>query len=341
MLRVGLVGYGFMGGMHSQCYGAGGDARITAVVDVEPDRRKRAEQALGCRTYADIQAMVSDTDVDIIDVCTPTYLHAEHVIAAARAGKHIMCEKPMALDLESCDAMIGEVNGSGVAMMVGQVIRFWPEYQLIKEMVDRREYGSVRWVSARRLSAPAGWAWQNWIEDPAKSGGAIHDLHIHDLDFIAYLIGPPGEIQTRGIAGPGGGLDTALSLGWNHEGGASSYAEGSLNMAAGFPFTMAVTVVCDKGTIRFDSATAPSLVVYPEQGGEVVPTLSEPSIDISSNAGGNISDLGGYYNEIKYFTECVRAGRMPLTVTPQTAREAVRLCLAARKSAESGTAVEL
>lgn len=341
MLRVGLVGYGFMGGMHSQCYSAGGDAEITAVVDIEADRRGRAEQALGCRTYADIDAMLDDTDVDVIDVCTPTYLHADHVIAAAKARKHIMCEKPMALDLESCDTMIKAVDDAGVAMMVGQVIRFWPEYRLIKEFVEADTYGPVRWVSARRLSAPAGWAWQNWIEDPARSGGAIHDLHIHDLDFIAYLIGPPGEMQTRGIPGPGGGLDTALSLGWHHKGGASSYAEGSLNMAAGFPFSMAVTVVCEKGTIRFDSGATPSLVVYPEKGGEVVPALPEPKADLAAESGGNISDLGGYYNEIKYFTECLLAQRKPQTVTPESAREAVRLCLAARKSAETGIAVKL
>ncbi len=341
MLSVGLVGYGFMGGMHSQCYRAGGDAKIAAVVDIEPDRRGRAEEALGCPAYADIDSMLNATEVDIIDVCTPTYLHPEHVAAAARAGKNIMCEKPMALDLESCDAMIEAVEQSGVAMMVGQVIRFWPEYQVIKDIVDAGTYGSVRWMSARRLSAPAGWAWQNWIEDPAKSGGAIHDLHIHDLDFIAYLIGPPGKILTRGIAGPQGGLDAAQSLGWDHKDGASSYAEGSLRMAPGFPFTMAVTVVCEKASIRFDSGASPSLVVYPEAGGEVVPTLPDPGIKVSGGSSGNISDLGGYYNEIKYFTECILEGRHPRTVTPQSAREAVRICLAARESAESGSPTEL
>lgn len=140
--------------------------------------------------------MLASADIDVVDICTPTHLHEEHVVAAARSGRDILCEKPMALTIESCDAMIDAVNEAGVRLMVAQVIRFWPEYQVIKEIVESERYGKVQWLSARRLSSPATWPWQGWLDEPAKSGGAIHDQ-----DYIACLIGSPKRVQSRGLTG--------------------------------------------------------------------------------------------------------------------------------------------
>ena len=341
MVKIGLVGFGFMGGMHAQCYSAGGEATIAAVADIEADRREKAKRLLDCAVYSDIDTMLAEAKVDAVDICTPTYLHEGHVVAAARAGKDILCEKPMALTLESCDTMIRAVEKAGVKMMVGHVIRFWPEHQVVKRIVALGEYGRVLWVSARRFSAPPDWAWKAWLADPARSGGAVHDLHIHDQDFIAYLIGSPKRVHARGAHGLGGGIDSVLSLGWEHESGASSYAEGSLMMAPGYPFTMALTVSCDRATIEIDSRADPSLVVYLQSGERLVPELPEAEIGASAESGGNISDLGGYYNEIKYFTGCIRDGKKPTIVTPESAREAVRICLAVRESAETGRAISL
>ncbi len=341
MINVGLVGYGFMGKMHAQCYQATGRARIAAVVDVEPDRRDAAKAKLGCETYTSIPDMVAGAGIDLIDVCTPTYLHEECVVAAAQAGKDIMCEKPMALTVESCDRMIDAVNKAGVKMMVGHVIRFWPEYQVVKDIVDSGKYGKVQWVSAIRLGAVPTYAWQGWLVDPKRSGGAIHDLHIHDLDYFTYLIGRPKRMLTRGIAGAQGGLDSVLTTGWEHESGVTSFAEGSLALAPEYPFTMSLLVVCKGATIRLDSGSDPSLMVYPTEGEPFAPELPEAKVGSSEEDAGNISDLGGYYNELEYYVDCLEAGKRPEIVTPESAREAVRICLAARKSAETGQIIDL
>ncbi len=137
------------------------------------------------------------------------------------------------------------------------------------------------------------------------------------------------------------GFDSVLSLGWEHEAGASSYAEGSLAMAPAYPFTMSLTVSCQSATIELDTRADPSLVVYLETGEKLVPEVSQPELGSSTEPAGNISSLGGYYNEIKYFIECIEDGKTPEIVTPQTAREAVRICLAARESAETGKTVSL
>lgn len=341
MIKVGLVGYGFMGHMHAQCYKASGDAQVVAVADVEADKRTEAIEKLGCEVYSSVEEMLASADVDLVDVCTPTYLHEGPVIAAAKAGKDIMCEKPMSLSVESCDRMIDAVNKSGVKFMVGQVIRFWPEYQVVKQIVDSGKYGNILWVSAKRHSPPATWAWQGWLYDEAKSGGAILDLHIHDQDYIAYLIGSPKKIDARGSLGQGGGVDVAMALGWEHDGGAKSYIEGSLTMAPGYPFTMALTVACEGCTIKLDSGATPSLMVYPMEGEPFAPALPEPEVGESTETTGNVGSLGGYFNELKYYLGCIKAGKKPDVVTPADAREAVRICIAARESVKTGKVVDL
>jgi|YNPNPStandDraft_1061719.scaffolds.fasta_scaffold00003_35 predicted dehydrogenase len=341
MIKVGLVGYGFMGGMHSQCYQATGKAKIVAVADVEADRCDKAAADLNCETFDSIEAMLESVDVDVVDICTPTYLHEDHVLAVAEAGKHIMCEKPMSLSVESCDRMIAATTEAGVKMMVGHVIRFWPEYQVIKELVDSGNFGKAQWASARRLSPPPTWAWQGWLSDPEKSGGAILDLHIHDVDFLAYLFGSPKAVFATGVKSTRGAFDSAFTTGLGHSSGTISYAEGSLALSTPFPFNMALTVCCENGSIKFDMAVSPSLMVYPNDGEPFAPEVPEIEVGSSETTGGNISSLGGYYNEIEYFVNCVADGVEPEIVTPQSAREAVKICLAARESAQSETIVNI
>jgi len=341
MVRVGLVGYGFMGKMHSQCYEAIGEAKVVALADPEPERREEATLRLNCQAYPSLEELLASAEVDLVDLCTPTYLHEEQVVAAARARKDILCEKPMSLSLDSCDRMIAAAERAGVKLMVGQVIRFWPEYQVVKKIVDSGRFGRVEWVSARRLSPVPGWAWRGWLSDSVRSGGVILDMHIHDLDYIAYLIGSPKKVQACGVPGPGGGLDSVLTLGWDHPLGGKSYAEGSFSLPASYPFTMALLAVCEKATIKFDSGAAPSLMVYPMEGEPFAPEVPMPEAEVSAEVGGNISALGGYFNEIKYLVDCLKTGRRPEVVTPQSAREAVRLCLAVRESAETGRTVSL
>lgn len=341
MIKVGLVGYGFMGHMHTQCYEASGDAEIAAVADVEQEKRDEAAAKFGCPTFANVDDMLAACGIDLVDVCTPTYLHECCVIPAAKAGKDIMCEKPMSISVESCDRMIDAVNGADVKMMVGQVIRFWPEYQVLKDIVDSGKYGKVLWLSAKRLSAPADWAWQGWLFDPAKSGGGVLDLHIHDQDYVSYLIGSPKMVDARGTEGPGGGIDQVMALGWGHNNGAKSYVEGALTMAATYPFTMYLLVACEKCSIKLDTTATPSLMVYPADGEPYAPKLPEPEVGESTETSGNVGSLGGYYNEIKYFLNCIKTGQKPDIVTPETARDAVRICIAARESVLSGKPVEL
>jgi predicted dehydrogenase len=174
----------------------------------------------------------------------------------------------------------------------------------------------------------------------SASGGAGFDMHIHDQDFIAELIGPPQKVLALRTPGCLGG-DSVQTLGWEHKDNAKSYAEASLALPSGFPFAMALLVVLEQGTIRFDSSQTPSLIVYPASGGESVPKVPAPAAVGTLKGVGNIEALAGYFNEISYFIDCVKTGKSPEVVTLEDARQAVRICLAVLDSAKTGRIIEL
>jgi predicted dehydrogenase len=341
MVRVGLAGLGFMGGTHAQCYAALPNAQLVAVADPEADRRRQFADTYGAKAYASVDEMVA-ADIDLVDICMPTYLHRKAVETAAAAGKHVFCEKPMALTTADCDAMIAAVKQAGVKFTVGHVIRFWPEYTVIKQILDSGRYGKIRWASATRVSPPPTWSWHEWLFDPKLSGGAALDLHIHDLDFLAWILGMPKVVSAAGVNGKGGALDNLWTTTTGHGGGAVGFAEGSLDMAAGFPFTMGLKIVLEGAAIEMNSRLSPSVLVASE-GTVEHPDVPQPEVPATAGAGstGNISALGGYFIEVKYFVDCVDKGDTPAVVTPEEAKAAVALCLAATRSAQSGQPVKL
>ncbi len=342
MVRVGLAGLGFMGGTHAQCHAAIPNAKLVAVCDPEKDRREKFAELYGATPYASLADMLA-SDIDMVDICMPTYLHREAVEAAAAAKKHILCEKPMSLTAADCDAMMAAVNKAGVNFMVAHVIRFWPEYVVIKEILDSGRLGKIKWISATRVSPPPTWSWHEWLFDPKLSGGAVLDLHIHDLDFLAWILGKPKSISAAGVKTKQGGLDSVFTTMTGHAKGGVSFAEGCLEMVAGFPFTMAIKINLEGGSIEYSSRLSPSLLVALPDGSVTYPEVPQPEVPTVAGAasGGNISALGGYFVEVNYFVNCLDKGMKPTTVTAEEAKLAVELCLAATKSAETGAPVAL
>lgn len=342
MVRVGLAGLGFMGGIHAQCYASIPDARLAAVCDAEEGRRSRFADSYGAAPYPSLEAMLG-ADIDVVDLCLPTYLHRPAVEAAAAARKHILCEKPMALTPADCQAMIAAVRQAGVEFMVAHVIRFWPEYAAIKQILDAGKLGKIRWMSATRLSSPPTWSWHGWLSDPKLSGAAALDLHIHDLDFLAWTLGRPKAVVAAGTWGRTGGLDSVFTTMTGAPSGAVGFAEASLEMAGRFPFTMGLSIALEGGSIEFNSRLSPSLSVAHPDGGVTYPDVPQPEVPTASGPpqAGNISALGGYFVELSYFVDCLERGGKPTAVTAEEAKFAVELCLAAARSAETGKPVIL
>lgn len=331
MLRVGIVGAGFMGNMHANVYSHLPGVKLVGVADIRKEKAEEVARTYGAETYSSFEEMLDDVELDIVDICLPTYLHCEYTVKAALAGKHVFCEKPMAMSLDEADKMIEAANRSGVKFMIGQCVRFWPEYMKLKELIDNGELGRVTTAHFWRLSATPMWSWENWLMDPEKSGGALLDLHIHDVDFINYVFGMPIRLHSSG---------SHDERGWNHVftqydyEGFTCVTEGAWDMAPGYPFTAAFRVVGEEGSVALRTGENGGLFVYRQNGDVSRVEVPKPTLE-SGETQGNVSDLGGYFNELQYFVGCVQRDEYPSVVTPEDARNSLKMVLAEKKSLET------
>ena len=145
MIRVGLIGCGFMGGMHAACYAALAElgVKVTAIADDRPEFLAQMKEQTDAQTYESGMALIEQADVDVVDICLPTYLHTAHACAAMEKGRDVFCEKPVCLTEEDMQALLETKKRTGRKVMVGQVIRLWDEYAWLKKTVDAGTYGRV------------------------------------------------------------------------------------------------------------------------------------------------------------------------------------------------------
>jgi len=341
MTRIGLIGAGFIGRNHFNQYEKlRSRAQVVALCDVEPDRRagdwskvggniadaKGTRRNLGdIRQYADWRQLIADPGVDLVDICIPTYLHAEIAIAALQAGKHVLCEKPMALTVEDCDRMLAAARSAKGKFMIAQCIRFWPECAFLRKCIVDQRYGQLKALHLRRQASTPDYSWNSWILDPAKSGGALLDLHVHDVDWAVQLVGKPKAVTAQGYQRTGGGIDRVSSL-WHTGLDRVVHLEGCWDMPPGFGFNMGFTGVFEQGAIVYDLASGKPLTVY----------LKDAKPDTPQ-----ITGEDGYFTEIEYFISCVERNETPQISTPAESREAVAIALAERRSILSGETVRL
>lgn len=317
MLRVGLVGCGFMGRMHANVYGLLEGAKLVSVMDRRPEKGEKFGADFGVRVHQNYDEFLSSDELDAVDICLPTYLHREYTEKALNAGKHVLCEKPMALTVEDAEAMIRASEANGKQLMIGHCIRFWPEYALLKKYTDEGRLGQLRSINLTRYGEFPHWSTDNWLADESLSGGGVLDMHIHDTDFILYLLGEPQSVNSWGTVDSRGPSHVFTTMTYP---GCVAHLEGGWNLPNFTPFKMAFRAIFDNGAMIMDGGP---LTVY-EAGKE--PTVPEfPRME--AQGGGNISDLGGYYHEIKYFVDCLVQGKPFETVTPHTSKASLATTL--------------
>ncbi|MGC9399974.1 MAG: Gfo/Idh/MocA family protein [Anaerolineae bacterium] len=322
MLKVGLLGLGMMGSTHASHYLRHPHARLVAVADRDPQRLAFDEAVLGnlqleeidvdlsdVARYAEADDLIAQADVDVVDVCLPTYEHARFAIKALEAGRHVLCEKPMALTVAEADAMLAAADKGDRTLMVAQCIRFWPEYKNLRRLVQEGTCGALLSLNMYRIGGAPGWS-RDWYFDAARSGGAILDLHIHDVDYVNYLLGLPDAIQAVGHKHGQRGYDVVHAC--------YSYADGpQVHLHAGWsnaqiPFTMGFEAWFERAFLRFDLHQAPTLQLFDDPD-----DVNMRPLDVEPE--------NAYYNEIDYFLDCVAHGRLPQQCPPASARDSVAL----------------
>lgn len=326
MINMALVGTGFIGKVHAESIKRLPNAKLTAVVSGSGEKGAAFAKEYGAKVYPNLEALFAEGDADAVDICAPTCLHADMAIAAASAGKHVLCEKPIALTLADADRMIKAVAKYKVKAMVGHTMRFWPEYVKAKEIIESGELGKPLNAFCERLAATPDWHKGGWGFDERKSGGASVDLHIHDLDYLIWLFGTPRSVSALGVYDKNLGGVYHINSCIEFACGTSASVIGGWGFSSTFPFTMSFRIFCEKGTVEWlfragknieERSRKAKLTVYKKDG-----TTSEPSV----------GDDDAYFLECKYFVDCIEGGKDIEIATLADARKALNLALAATES---------
>ncbi len=333
-IGVGIVGLGFMGVTHLRNWLAMPGVRVTMLCDAKRLPTDGDFSAIGgnigggpplkvdpvrVRLTPNFDDLLADPATEIVDICVPTVAHKPLVLAALKAGKHVVCEKPLARTAADAYDMAAAAEQSRGILLPAMVIRFWPEYRWLKAAIADCRFGDVIAARFTRLAEPP--AWSPDFMDGARSGGALLDLHIHDVDFIQHCFGPPVAVSAVGRVVRSGAVDHVAAV-FRVRSGAAVSAEGGWVMTPGCGFVMSWQVVWERATAEYDC----------RRGAEAL-RLLEPGRPPQTIA---VSGPDGYRAELEYATECVRAGVRPSIVTAREAAHAVAICEAEEVSVRRG-----
>jgi predicted dehydrogenase len=330
MLRIGVIGLGFMGRTHLEQYARlereGLPIRVTAICDADAAKlsggggqgnvvQTSAELDLaGYAQYTDITAMLASEQLDVIDITLPTFLHKDVTVQCLRYGAHVLCEKPMAMNVEECEAMVTAAEETGKQLMIGQCLRFWPAYVYLKRAVEEGVYGRVQaGYFYRGGSTPT---WGAWLTKKELSGGALMDMHVHDADVVNWLFGKPEAVSclARNVVA-GSGYDI-VSTNYRYEDGKVVNAQCDWTLEGDYGFDMTFRINFERGNMVFKDNV---LHVNPVDGPGYVPELSE--------------DLG-YYHQLKYYLEAVLQGKPLTTALPEDTMATIAMIEAEIASAD-------
>ncbi len=327
MLKVGLIGCGFMGSMHAACYKVLSDkVEITAIADVREE--KALAQGTNAKIYRDADELIENADVDFIDICLPTYLHTEYAVKAMKKGRDVFVEKPLCRTEEEAEQLLAVQKETGRTVQVGQVVRFNKPYNWLKDAVESKKYGKLLSASFHRLSPYPTWAWDGWLHDFKRSGSMVLDLHIHDLDFVRYMLGEPDTVSAVGSKRPDGQTDYVFTT--MNYGDAAVKCEASWSFPESYAFSAGFTALFEKAAATCEGA---DLTLFPEDGAAQKIVLAEEFAG-KLEGQGNISSLGDYFTEIKYFVERMENRAMPEIAPMSEGAASVKLALKAYKCIE-------
>lgn len=339
ILKVGLIGLGGQGRAHAKALMNAQKSEsypccLSAVCDIRPEQFKTVSVDFNIKEsksnigfgdypcYTDYKEMLAKEQLDMVIIAVPTYLHREISVNCLKAGVHVLCEKPMAMNVAECDEMIRTAKTCGKQLMIGQCLRFWDEYLVLKSYVDSGELGRVLAGMFYRGGDTPKWSYHDWYLHKAMGGGAVFDQHIHDVDMVQYLFGMPDSVSTNGkIVLEDTNYDTVCTN-YIYNNGPLVFSHNDWTLSCGFAHGYRV---------NFENATL-------EMDGRGI-TLTKRGEAAQKVEFARTSALS---NEVAYFAECVMGKHENVINPPESSRETIRLVTAEIASADSGaTATKL
>lgn len=305
ILLVGLGGMGtchYMNDLHIET------ANVTALVGcTDSDRARAAEWKLPI--YATITEACGAHEIDLVDVCTPTYLHKPLVLEALSNGKHVIVEKPIALSYADALEMYDAADKAGVQLYVAQVLQFTREVETLREVVADQRYGKPLDACFERLSACPKWTQGGWLFDKQKSGLLPFDLHIHDLDVIISMFGKPDRVSYTRCSGEGKEYAEHYRFQYSYQNGMNVSSEAAWFNAC-IPFTARWRVYFERGMLICDHD---GLTGYGADGDVVHFDVEDP---IKVPCGINLPDSGWFLRELGHLVSCAEKNQ-PSPLVPR------------------------
>lgn len=347
MVRVGVVGIGFMGMIHFLAYRRAKGAKVVAICS--GDRKKRAGDWRGIQgnfgppgeqmdlggiaTHASLDEMLADPKIDLIDVCLPPEMHEEATVRALKAGKHVFCEKPIALEVKAARKMVQAAERAKRLLFIGHVLPFFPEFAYALKLATSGKYGRVKSAHFRRvISEPT---WLKGFFDPRRIGGPAVDLHVHDAHFLRVMLGMPKQL--RSVGRMRGEVVEYFQTQFEYgDGGPFATATSGVIPQQGRPFTHGYEIHFERATLMFDFAVI---------GGE--PEMAMPVTLLTARGKVQRPDLGeadpidGFVAEINEVAKSIRRGKASELLGGDVARDALVLCHKQTQSVASGRVVRL
>jgi predicted dehydrogenase len=346
MVRIGIIGLGFMGYTHFEAARRLTGARVVSIATRNKKKlagdwtsiqgnfgpRGGKVDLSKVRRYSEYQDLLADPNVDLVDVCLPTGMHESVVLESLKAGKPTLVEKPIAIDLKAADRMVAASRKANVPLMVAQVLPFHAEFQFVLNARETGKYGKLLAAHFRRVIAPPKWS--QHIEDFRALGGWGIDLHIHDNHFIALLCGLPQKVFARGIVSEGLVNHVHTQYLYSDSQLAVSCVSGGI-AAAGLQFAHGFEVYFEKATVLFSAGTIGGawqverpLTLITNDGKATTPTLKSGK-----------EWCAAFTAELQTAVNAVRNGGESKLLSGSLARDALALCYAEAKSITKGKPV--
>jgi predicted dehydrogenase len=338
MVRIGIVGIGFMGMIHYLATKRLHGAQLAAVCSRDPKKLAGDWRGIrgnfgppgelvdlgGVKKYDRVEALLADPDIDLIDVCAPTDQHAAIAGAALIAGKHVLVEKAIALTPEDASAMVALAKKAGKLLMVAHVLPFFPEFAYAAQAIRGGQFGKLLAADFKRVISRPDWSTD--ISDPARTGGPAVDLHIHDTHFIGLICGVPARVFSTGVIEGGAVAYLTTQYLYGPGGPAVSCSSGAIAQK-GRPFVHGYEIYLEKATLVYESGATPLTVLTAD--GQV----EQPKLD------GGGDPITAFAAEIQAAVNGVASGRESPLLSGQLARDALVLCHKEIESVRTGAAV--
>ena len=328
MRRVVVIGGGTMGRVHLNAYSRIKSAEIAAICDARGDVAEELARNYGAQAFMDVKKLFAEAEFDVVDICTPTNTHLDYIKLAAAAAKDICCEKPLARTTGQAMEALRICQEAGVMLFPAQVLRWFPEFRKLHDLVESGAVGEPVEVRTSRCSAyPRGT--DDWFADMKRSGGVVLDMIIHDFDWLRWCFGKVRRVYARGLYESGIPHTDYALVTLRFEGGVIAHVEGNWAKAGGFETS--VEVAGTEGLLSFESKDAAPITIE-------IKSKEEGKIGVTVPESPTLQDP--YFLELEHFINCLEEGRKP-EVTAEDGMEAVRVAEAALRAISTGQPVSL